>query len=504
MGMVPGTTRSSRPGWLVMGIGLVAIALFTVAGDGASVVFLLVIVASIVATATGIRWNQPPGQRRPWLALVASQLCFCASVILPRPDRDAAGPLETIANAAEIGGYVLLAVALTLLLRQRRLDRDDPGRVDALLVVLAAALMAWTLFIEPALGRPGDIGFAQLTDVVGSALDVVAIVASAQLIQAGRGRTPAFWILGLALTAVFGCDLLFALIGTSASTFVEKLLSALVLAGFLGMAVASLHPTVRQVSRPQPVALRRLGPARTVWLTALMLLPVVNTTLWPPRTALAGQGRVVLSLLLTVTVIVRIVRHTNARIQRELQARRRAAHDDLTGLPNRAGFYEELNRVADEPNRRVALLVIDLNDFKQTNDTYGHQAGDAVLVAFGALLRANIRAGEMAARLGGDEFAVLLDVDAVEDAVSVAERILWIAAAQRVPVGAAHTAISCSIGIAMTDSADSGRLAMNEIIHRADLAMYAAKRQGRGGWQTYVTEEAEPAAESAPASRQIV
>ena len=486
MGVLSGSARSSRPSWLVLGAGLAAVTLFNVTGGGlAAFFYLAAIIGSIGATAVGLLRNQPREHRRPWLAIVGAELCFLPSVLIPEENGNGSGDGVSVMDLAQLTGYLLLAVALTLLLRQRRSNRDDPGRVDSLVVVLAAALPAWMFFIEPTVHDLSAIDLHDFAEAAKPAFNVVAIVASIQLILTNRRRTPALWMLGLALTAVFACDLYIQVVDSLPSGLVVHLVSSLILTGFLGVAAASLHPTVRPRSRPEKVALHSLGFARTAWLTAVLLLPVATTAIWPPESAPARFVRVALSLLLTVIVVGRIVRNTDARIQLEQLASRRAAQDDLTGLPNRAKFYEELNLMADQPGRTVALLMVDLNDFKKVNDSHGHQAGDAVLIAFADLLRANIRAPEVAARLGGDEFAVLLDVDTADAAARVADRIVQLAAAHRVQVGAGETPISCSIGIAVSEPVTAGRLAMNELLHQADQAMYAAKRRGASGWHVY-------------------
>ncbi|WP_033337819.1 GGDEF domain-containing protein [Catenuloplanes japonicus] len=481
-----GLFRSNGPSWLLAGLCASAIAVANLTGgDVADYTYLVAIVVAIAGTVVGLMRNQTPANRRPWLAIVAAELCFFLALLLPNDVTDGDETAALASDLAQIAGYLLIASALTALIRQRRADRDDPARADALVVVLVSALLSWIVIVEPMLWQPGGSHLLDVLDGIKPAFDVVAVVASIQLVAASRRRTPGLWMLGLALAGVFSCDLYRALFASGHSAFVGALNDALVLIGFFGIAAASLHPSIRRVSRPQAVALRRLGAGRTVWLAAVLMLPVATMAIWIPESPPAGYVRLGLSLLLTLVVIGRLVRTTDARFEREQSASRRAAHDDLTGLPNRARFYEELGLAAAEPERQFALLMIDLNDFKQVNDVHGHQAGDAVLVAFGDLLHQSTREADISARLGGDEFAVLLNVATTEEAVTVAERIVRTAAARQVPVGDRTTAISCSIGIAMTEPVAAGRVEMTELMHRADQAMYAAKRMRTSGWQFY-------------------
>ncbi|MBT8225634.1 MAG: EAL domain-containing protein [Dactylosporangium sp.] len=173
--------------------------------------------------------------------------------------------------------------------------------------------------------------------------------------------------------------------------------------------------------------------------------------------------------------------------------------DALTGLASRLRLRDVMNRALERGDRSdtpMAVLLIDLNGFKQVNDTLGHEAGDLLLVAFADVLRRTVRRTDTAARLGGDEFAVLLDtVNGAEDAIAVAERILDQA---RTPIAIAgqQVPIRASIGIAVTDPAD-GPVTPNELLHRADSAMYVAKRTKSAGWHRHigpVTESGQDAA----------
>jgi diguanylate cyclase (GGDEF)-like protein len=163
----------------------------------------------------------------------------------------------------------------------------------------------------------------------------------------------------------------------------------------------------------------------------------------------------------------------------------RASHDSLTGLLNRSAFEELLElavRAAAASAGHAAVLYLDSDDFKGINDRFGHAAGDAVLVALAQRIRASVREGDVVARLGGDEFAVLTtSLRAAADAIEIAEQIL-----QRVPEpvllpdGSRITA-SLSIGMAVFPVHAQGS---QGLLHAADAAMYGAKRQSGGGWQS--------------------
>lgn len=177
-----------------------------------------------------------------------------------------------------------------------------------------------------------------------------------------------------------------------------------------------------------------------------------------------------------------------------VSAHRRLAHvlaeqalrDELTGLPNRAAWREELQRGLARASRLgtpAAVMFLDLDGFKSINDTHGHAAGDHVLKAFAALLRASLRASDLVARLSGDEFVVLLDrvADVEGDPPRVAAKILQ-AARDGVMFNGVQLSIQPSIGIAIQRGP---KFDAEALVRRADEAMYAAKRQKNGVVEVY-------------------
>lgn len=169
----------------------------------------------------------------------------------------------------------------------------------------------------------------------------------------------------------------------------------------------------------------------------------------------------------------------------EQQLKEMAHYDSLTGLANRAFFHHHLELVTLRMKRRrtlAALLYLDLDNFKSINDAWGHDVGDALLKAFAQRIKAAVRDTDIAARIGGDEFAVLLeDLPERAAAVSVAAKLV---AAMQAPFQDGATALSAgtSIGVAFLQPGMSGE----ELIRRADQAMYRAKRGGRS---RYVVDE---------------
>ena len=183
----------------------------------------------------------------------------------------------------------------------------------------------------------------------------------------------------------------------------------------------------------------------------------------------------------------------NARLYDEIHEQ--AFRDALTGLANRRLFLDRLShsldRLRGRSAARVAVVFLDVDNFKHLNDRLGHAAGDEVLQALGERLRQAIRPGDTAARLGGDEFAILLeDVPDEREALAVAERLLAAIGAP-IPMAEGSPRVAASIGVAFSggpgDSAE-------DLLRNADIAMYAAKAAGRGRIELFHPELLERAA----------
>lgn len=162
-----------------------------------------------------------------------------------------------------------------------------------------------------------------------------------------------------------------------------------------------------------------------------------------------------------------------------------ATHDELTGLPNRSMIMESLNhavKMAERHRTKVGVLFIDLDDFKKINDTAGHQEGDRYLQEFTLRVSSALKRGDIIGRLGGDEFVVILeDIKTINDVVLINERILELC---KIPffINDKKYHMSCSIGISMTPC-DS--LEAEELIRKADMAMYQAKKTGKNTYHFF-------------------
>lgn len=245
-------------------------------------------------------------------------------------------------------------------------------------------------------------------------------------------------------------------------------------------ATAALHQYERASGRRV-----RIGPERRVPVStqlpyvavglaySLMLAAAVAEGQLYPWSGLVAGG-------IGITGLV-VARQVTAQRESHLMA----VTDGLTGLANRPRLYDALDQAlaqGSRANRTTGVVLADMNGFKHVNDTMGHQAGDQLLVGFGIILRRCVLGSDLVGRLGGDEFVIVLnDIRETANAEAVVRRILA-EMQQPIMIDGSAIRLRASFGIAVCAP---GEVEADELLHRADLAMYRAKRHGTTGWECY-------------------
>lgn len=226
------------------------------------------------------------------------------------------------------------------------------------------------------------------------------------------------------------------------------------------------------------------GLAAAVGCTVLntLLLNLQGEAGWDSVISAGGGAGTV--ALLVISGLVGYMSQLNARVSRQArELEHRATHDSLTDLPNRALFARRLREAVSRG--AVAVLFLDLDDFKRINDSLGHEAGDRLLVQVAERLRASVREGDTVSRLGGDEFTILVeDVSKPDRAEEIAARVLR-GLREPFEIDGRELRVTGSVGVSV---GSPGMQSPESLLGAADSAMYDAKARGKAGYRVSVEE----------------
>jgi diguanylate cyclase len=462
--------RSRRPIFLL--VALAAIAVYPVWADGSLLeaawfsAIGLGCAAAIVVTVH--RRQVPAAAAWRWFAAgiaLNSLGTLVALVFTPDSWPSAGDPLY-------LALYPALAIGLILVIRARTEVRDWGAVVDTTTISTGLGLLTWVFVIRPLAGDATGSLVARVVSIAYPVGDIVLLAMLVRLLLGAGVRNPAFRAIGAALGLFLAGDVAWAVInhfGWVPSPFVNQLLPMGSLLAYVMTAVAALHPSSREVAAPgggRPAALRPLMlvtlSAASLIAPGILALQVVEGEVTDGLAIAVGSTAL---FLLVVTRMAQLVRYVEAQAA---QLRDLATIDELTGLPNRRGWATALS-VAMEQARRddapLSVALIDLDHFKRFNDELGHQAGDRLLRGAAAAWRDALRGADQIARYGGEEFVVLLNHTDATAAEAVLDRLRAVT-----PAGQTFSA-----GVATWIAPETS----DELIARADRALYGAKESGR-------------------------
>jgi diguanylate cyclase (GGDEF)-like protein len=485
-----GASRVRPRAWLAALIGGLALAVgAALLGDERAVQPLLSAMgyAGTAAIVLGVRMHRP-ARGAPWHLIALCTLFTTTGMgILPTT-----GEFALAGVALTNAGYVAGFGGFVMLIRGRIPGGERAAFLDAAILASGTGALIWAFGFGPYV-------FAAQGDSVASAgFFFPALVASAVVARLwflkGAHR-PATRLLVLLVAATNGITTIDMLRGVAGSAVFTGPYLLVQFAALAFVAAAALHPSMALAPEAQQTDLRPISRHRiAALLTALLVNPATLAIEFAGGRQIDPAPYVIGGVLIGVLVIARLgdaLRQLGDSL-RERESlmdllRHQALYDALTGLPNRSLFNERLSAdfASRSDDRLLAVLLIDLDDFKAVNDSYGHDAGDALLVAFGERLRGAIRDGDMAARLGGDEFVIVLPACAdLQVPGRVAERVLE-AINSPFDVAGHLLTVHASVGVAV---AGADALTPDDLVRNADLAMYRAKSRGKDRFELFEPE----------------
>jgi diguanylate cyclase (GGDEF)-like protein len=474
----------ARVGWLVVGgygvAAVLVIASWVWGWHGAyatrpvdQVVSALCLVFAAGCAGNAARFAV--GRRRfGWLALATGLLGWAVGEVIwavydVRPEFDHAihpAAPEIVLVLYPVGAFASLVLLTDRIHRLRQLV------LDGVIVASSLFVVSW-VFVLRKLIREG--GSSQLTTFAHIFADVVVItLALVMLSRARPGRRPSLNLLAGGIATIGVADIVIVFQTGVGSYHTGDLVDVTRVAG-LGMvalaALSSVHEAPTVPTQGEITSRVRLWlPYLPLVLAAAIGLSHTLRELGPgPMTAALG--------ILVVAVLARqlVVLVENQALLSEVA--REAFRDSLTGVANRAHFIQRLEQAV--ANRRhygepIAVLCLDLDNFKLVNDALGHPAGDELLVRIAGRITAALGEAGTVARLGGDEFAVLIE-GSVEESQAAAHRVLE-AFTAAIVIDGVPVAVRPSIGFTVATTGSS--CSVDQLLRHADLAMYAAKREG--------------------------
>jgi len=383
----------------------------------------------------------------------------------------AAHPFPSPADVGYLLFYPLMVGALWAFMHRKLRDLASPVLLDSAVGALGAAAVL-AVVLSPVLDAAisGPLSFTTVVAVAYPLSDVLLVaavvgIAATRGLHLGHGWT----MLALGLMVLAASDVIYSL-GLSTGDYVVGTpldagwaLGLALVAAWINGAERSPAPAVRPQKRSRTLAAP--AAATVAGLAVLILSSQAHVTTL--AVTLAGLT-IVFAALRTQLAFRQLVKMADLR--------RQALTDDLTGLPNRRALYTAAPGRLSAAKSGGALLLLDLDRFKEVNDSLGHDIGDELLVQVGMRLSRYLRGEDLLARLGGDEFAVLLEDAGRDHSVSVAVKLH---AALAAPFTLAGIAVQTdvSIGIALvTDPSDD----LGGLMRRADMAMYKAKAARTG------------------------
>ena len=457
------------------------------------------VLLGLVATVAAFRVASRPGldaaQQRSWRRLSLAFSCWWAGDVMwfVYEVLFHQAPFPSPADIGYLAFYPCAAWALLSFpsAARRRSDWTKLG-LDAATVLLCAAMGLWYLVLGPTVHNHPSQGLALVLNIaypIGDMLVLFGVVVT--VMRRTTATDLALRVLVAGVASLVIADVAFAhfsLAGDYEGGIPDAFWTAAWCLFFLAAKAAMLpgddRPSAASDGHPSLAGLGRSHPRRAEHVARLPYLAVAlayGLLLFVGRKAAVYplDGLILGSAAITAVVLVRQISMIaeNARLMSRL--RNLANVDPLTGIPNRRAFFEEaellFEGVAPTVLGRHAILMIDVDFFKEVNDTYGHRTGDRVLSVVSSCVKSQLRSADLVGRYGGDELVIALPGCDGPSAFAVAERIRSVVAATPVVTEDGVVNVTLSIGVAAAEGGE----ALLPVLARADLALYDAKRAGR-------------------------
>ncbi|MDP2291994.1 MAG: EAL domain-containing protein [Actinomycetota bacterium] len=397
----------------------------------------------------------------------------------PTYESPLATALGLIATACIIAGLVML-----LRTRDTRAHHGLLG--DALIVGLGSWIISWAALVQPIVSNTGKTAWSTVLYGAYQPTTSVVLFLVVVLLLNFTERPASMWLLAAALSFNLLGDLIYALMDAGhVGPGADRVGLPMYVAAYFSAGAAFLHPSIATIHRLQAPPNRQMM-GRLIVTTSSLVFPVIVLAGTAPNDTVDKIVRSASALVLAAVVTWRVVMAVRANNLAQAELLHGAQTDPLTGLPNRTVLLERINellRHSWSPDQHPTLFFVDLDRFKNINDSLGHAAGDEVLVTVARRLINAVPEGATVARLSGDEYVVLDTTSRSSGAaLALAERLL---AVFREPLALSQGDVFVTASIGVASLSDTSSTSPEDLVRHADTAMYRAKDAGRNCLAVY-------------------
>ena len=480
-----------------------------------NVAYGIIGLASVVLILVGVRVNDPV-DHRAWYFIALAGVCFTLGddvYTLYGSVLHMGVPFPSLADALYLAGYPFLFAGVLRLNRNGEYSSRREDTADAAIVALGALALSWQFLMSEYINDPTVSTFGALVNVAYPVMDIALVFILFRTLFFRKSSRPSHRLLAAAMSVMFFADFIYDIMVLHGSYGTGNLVDGLFLMEYVLVAAAALHPAMGRSHDHEDsthVTEASGAPDNRIRVPFLVVAGFVAPSILVVSSALHDSVNVVALGVICMIVFAIIFLRLSWLIQRigdqsqrlsnnvrdlelaqlqreELEAhlRHQALHDPLTGLANRSLFEDRLRHAEEMAVRsggRGAVLLMDLDDFKGVNDTFGHLVGDQLLVGIARRLEAVTRSSDMLCRLGGDEFLYLAEsISSVGECENVAKRLLS-QFHEPFVIDSVRLEQHASIGVSVFDAQQP---ADRNVVQEADVALYQAKNSHKGNYVVF-------------------
>ena len=466
----------SASAWLVAVAAISLGATHAVIADSfSSVPAITCLVVAVFGIVIGLMAHKAPTSVAALAGLTAAAI-FAARII----ENDSSSSHSLATESLFLASQILLVLGLVFSIRRRLTGQVANVLADGLIVGIGAWLIVWVYLVQPSLGITGNSASFTTNRSLSLGVAMIVLFLLVTLLFSQTVPSPANAFVGIAIALSLTGLILRAVVSRGDVSFSTATLDAPLLMAVALVGAGFIHPTIRHIAEGGTHTVPPALMTRLLTTTSSLIAPIIILAIDKPANIQDITVRTITACILAAVVMSRVVQSVRQNANTQEQLVKNALTDSLTGLPNRVLMLQHIEsamRSSWKTHLQPTVLFIDVDRFKNINDSLGHSIGDDVLTEVSRRLTSAVPTHATVARIAGDEFVILdTTTESVTQSVLLAERVLD---SLRRPIATrdGDMFVTASIGVAYAPTAVE--LSANELMRHADTAMYRAKNAGR-------------------------